>query len=189
MDIDKELKELEEKELDSRLIYSGTLLNVYRDDIELPDGRKAGREYIKHDGAVCIAAMREDGCIAVERQYRYPLHRIFTELPAGKLDTPDEDPLEAAARELREETGIRADKWTSLGNMVPTCAYSTEVIHLYLAEGLHFGERQLDEDEFLNVGFMPVNKLIDMIMSGEIEDSKTQVTVLKAARLKKISEV
>lgn len=180
----EELRELEEKKLDSKLIYSGTLLNVYRDEIELPDGRHAGREYIQHNGAVCIAAVRDDGCVAVERQYRYPLHRIVTELPAGKLDTPDEDHLSAAKRELREETGISADKWSYLGAMVPTCAYSTELIYMYLAEGLHFGERELDEDEFLNVSFMPLGELADKVMSGEIEDSKTQTAVLKTARLK-----
>ena len=184
MDYNEELKELEEKKLDSRLIYSGTLLNVYRDEIELPDGRHAGREYIRHNGAVCIAAMKEDGSIAVERQYRYPLHRVVTELPAGKLDTPDEDPLHAAKRELREETGISADKWSYLGAMIPTCAYSTEVIHMYLAEGLHFGDRELDDDEFLNVGFMQLGELVDKIMSGDIQDSKTQIAVLKTAKLK-----
>lgn len=183
MNTQKELEQLEEKQIDSKLIYSGSLLNVYRDDIELPDGRRAGREYIKHNGAVCIAALRDDGCIAIERQYRYPFHRVVTELPAGKLDAPDEDHLEAAQRELREETGITADKWTYLGGHIPTCAYSTEVIYMYLAEGLHFGDRELDADEFINVSFVPLDEIVDKIMSGEIMDSKTQTTVLKVKLL------
>ena len=179
-----ELQQLEEKQIDSRLIYSGTLLNVYRDEIELPNGKHTGREYIRHNGAVCIAAVKEDGTVAVEHQFRYPFHRIVTELPAGKLDTPDEVPLEAAKRELREETGIRADKWTYLGGLIPTCAYSTEIIHLYLATGLHAGDTDLDEDEFINVSFMPLDELVDKVMSGEIQDSKTQATVLKVAYLR-----
>lgn len=186
MENNNELKQLEEKELSSELIYSGTLLNVYRDKIELPNGKTTGREYIKHNGAVCIAAMKEDGSVAVERQFRYPMHRIVTELPAGKLDTSDEIPLEAAKRELREETGIRASQWTYLGGMIPTCAYSTEIIHMYLAEELEFGDRDLDEDEFLNVSFMPLKELVDKCMSGEIQDSKTQIATLKVARLKGI---
>ncbi len=181
-----ELKELEEKTLSSELIYSGTLLKVYRDEIELLNGKHTGREYIKHNGAVCILALDKDGNAACERQYRYPFHRIVTELPAGKLDTPDEVPLEAAKRELREETGILASKWTYLGGFIPTCAYSTELIHMYLAEGLQFGERDLDEDEFLNVSFVPLKALLDQVMNGTIQDSKTQTAVLKAARLKGI---
>ena len=183
MDIKTELQQLEEKPLDSKLIYSGSLLNVYRDEIELPNGKHTGREYIKHNGAVCIAAMKEDGTIAVEHQFRYPFHRVITELPAGKLDSIDEVPLEAAKRELREETGITADKWTYLGGLIPTCAYSTELIHLYLAEKLHFGEKDLDEDEFINVRFMALDELVEKVMSGEIQDSKTQTTVLKVAYL------
>ena len=184
MDNNTELQQLEEKQLDSRLIYSGSLLNVYRDEIELPNGKHTGREYIRHNGAVCIAAMKEDGSIAVEHQFRYPFHRIVTELPAGKLDTPDEVPLEAAKRELREETGITADKWTYLGGLIPTCAYSTELIHLYLAENLHFGDKDLDEDEFINVRFMALSELVRKVMSGEIQDSKTQTAVLKVAYLR-----
>ncbi len=179
-----ELQQLEEKQLDSKLIYSGSLLNVYRDEIELPNGKHAGREYIKHNGAVCIAALKDDGTLAVEHQFRYPFHRIVTELPAGKLDTPDEDPLEAAKRELREETGIRANKWTYLGGFIPTCAYSTELIHLYLARDLHLGDKDLDEDEFINVSFASLDELVDKIMSGEIQDSKTQTAVLKVAYLR-----
>ena len=183
-DKNTELQQLEEKQLDSKLIYSGSLLKVYRDEIELPNGKHTGREYIKHNGAVCIAALKDDGTLAVEHQYRYPFHRIVTELPAGKLDTPDEDPLEAAKRELREETGIRADKWIYLGGFIPTCAYSTELIHMYLASGLHFGDKDLDEDEFINVRFVPLDELVDKVMSGEIQDSKTQTVVLKAAYLR-----
>ena len=176
----EELKSLGEKTVSSEQVFDGRLLKVYRDQVLLPNGKKTGREYIRHNGAVCIAALTDDGRIVVERQYRYPFDRVITELPAGKLDSPDEDPLEAAARELKEETGITADSMEYLGGLIPTCAYSTELIHMYLARGLHFGDRRLDEDEFLNVSLMPLSELVDRILKGEIMDSKTQAAALKA---------
>ena len=119
----------------------------------------------------------------MERQYRYAHGRTFFEIPAGKLDSPDEDPLEAAKRELREETGAIADKMTYLGRIDPTPALINEKIHLYLAERLSFGERELDDDEFLTVEAHPLPDLVDMVMSGEIKDSKTQIAVLKYDRI------
>ena len=108
---------------------------------------------------------------------------MLTEIPAGKLDTKDEDHLLAAQRELREETGATAERWTSLGLFYPACAYSDEAIEMYLAQGLHFGERHLDADEFLNVARVPLTELVEEVMAGRIPDAKTQIAILKADRL------
>ncbi len=173
---------LTEKKINSTNVFSGRLLNVYSDEIELPDGNKAGREYIMHVGAVCVVALTDDNKVIVERQYRYPMHEVTLEIPAGKLDTKNEDPLEAAKRELKEETGAVADRITYLGKFYPTPAYSDEVIHMYLAEGLHFESQALDDDEFLTVDLIPINELADSIMSGNVPDGKTQAAVLAVCR-------
>ena len=125
----------------------------------------------------------EDNRVIMERQYRYPLDRVILEIPAGKLDAPDEDRLSAIKRELREETGYSADEWTELGDFHPAPAYSDEYITMYLARGLHKGERDLDEDEFLDVYAIPLSELVRDVMEGRISDAKTQVCILKAARI------
>ena len=171
---------LEETELSSEVKYDGALLHIRRDTVRLPNGKTATREYNIHYGAVCIIPLLENGDVLLERQYRYPLREVITEIPAGKLDAPDEDPLEAAKRELREETGATAAEWHALGLFCPTGAYSTERIYMYLARGLTFGARELDEDEFLNVFRMPLDELVDKVLAGEIPDAKTQAAELRA---------
>lgn len=171
-----------ERQINSTNVFSGKLLKVYSDEIELPNGNKAGREYIMHVGAVCVVALTDDNKVIVERQYRYPMHEITLEIPAGKLDGKDEDPLEAAKRELKEETGAVADKMTYLGRYYPTPAYSDEVIHMYLAEGLHFESQSLDDDEFLTFDLVPISELADEIMAGNVPDGKTQAAVLAVCR-------
>ena len=173
---------LEEKTLNSENVFSGRLLNVFSDEIRLPNGEKAGREYIKHVGAVCIVALTDDTKVIVERQYRYPMQDVTIEIPAGKLDSKNEDPLEAARRELREETGAVAERMTYLGKFYPTPAYSDEVIHMYLAEGLDFGEQSLDDDEFLTTELLPITDLANDILSGKIPDGKTQAAILAVCR-------
>ncbi len=175
-------RSLIEKKLNSTNVFSGKLLNVFSDEIELPDGNKAGREYIKHVGAVCVVALTDDNKVIVERQYRYPMQEVTLEIPAGKLDSKNEDPLEAAKRELKEETGAVADKMTYLGKFYPTPAYSDEVIHMYLAEGLHFEEQSLDDDEFLTVELIPVTELADAITADKVPDGKTQAAILSVCR-------
>ena len=170
--------ELAEKQLTSEKIYEGKLLHVYRDEILLPNGHKGAREYIKHLGAVAVVAMDSDGKISVEHQFRYPFQKVLLEIPAGKLDYAGEDPLEAAKRELREETVIIAHTWQYLGPFYPTVAYSTEVIHLYWAKELEFGERELDEDESINFEMVDIKQVVDMILDGKVPDSKTQAAVL-----------
>ncbi len=178
-----EEKKLRETQIESKEIFSGVILNVKRDQVRLPNGHESVRELIRHVGAVCVVPVTDDGRVAVERQYRYPIDQVITEIPAGKLDSPEEDRLEAAKRELREETGITADSWTDMGLYYPAAAYSDEKITMYLARGLHLGKQHLDEDEFLNVSFVPIRELVKDILSGKITDGKTQAAVLKAALL------
>jgi len=170
---------LAEKQVDSTNVYEGRLLHVYRDNIILPNGGKSTREYIKHPGAVAVVAMDEKGRIAVEYQFRYPFRAELIEIPAGKLDYIGEDTLSAAQRELREETGITASDYEYLGPFYPTCAYSDEVIHMYWAKGLTFGERDLDDDEAINVDMVDLERVVDLVLDGTIRDGKTQAAVLQ----------
>ena len=175
---------LEEKQIKREEIFNGKVLHVVRDTVTLPNGSEATREMCIHVGAVCILPLLDDGCVLMEHQYRYPHGRVFFEIPAGKLNSTDEDPLEAAKRELREETGAIAKKYTYLGETVPSSALITERIQMYLAEDITFVQRELDEDEFLEVERVPLEKLYRQVMSGEIKDAKTQVMVLKVYNLK-----
>ena len=185
---ERSMIDLTERIISAEEIFNGDVLHVQLHTVELPDGRQAPRELIRHVGAVCIVPVTDDGRVVVERQYRYAIGRAIIEIPAGKLDSPEEDRLEAAKRELREETGLTADRWTDLGLYYPAPAYSDEKITMYLAEGLHRGSQELDEDEFLEVFTVPLEELAAKIVSGEITDGKTQVAVLKAAQILKKRE-
>ena len=178
------MENLKENFIDREQIYDGVVLKVVRDRVSLPNGAEAYREMCLHVGAVAVLPLLEDGRVIMERQYRYPHGRVFLEIPAGKLDYPEEDLSEAASRELREETGAVAERYTYLGRIDTTPALINEKIHLYLAEGLTFGERELDEDEFLDVELIPLAQLYEMVMRGEIADAKTQIAVLKAHALR-----
>ena len=179
---------LEETKLGSEEIYKGKILHVFRDEVLLPNGRKSHREYCRHVGAVCVIPLLSDGRVIMERQYRYAAGRVLWEIPAGKLNFADEDPLSAAARELREETGAVAKKYTYLGKMLGSPAILSERVYMYLAEDISFTETSPDEDEFLEIEKIPLSDLYDMVMSGEIEDSKTQIAVLKTWALKQKTE-
>ena len=172
--------DLTERQLGSKLIFDGRILHVYDDAVELPNGQTASRELIRHVGAVCVIPVLDDGRVVVERQYRYPVGRVLTEIPAGKLDSPDEDPAEAARRELREETGYTCDELIPMGAFYPAPAYSSEKIHMYLARGLHKGPQELDQDEFLSVKRIPLKSLARQALTGRIPDIKTQAAVLRA---------
>ena len=176
---------LEEVMIKSEDIFKGVILDVKRDTVELPDGNSATRELIRHIGAVCIVPVTNDGKVIIERQFRYPLNAVVTEIPAGKLDFKEEDRLEAAKRELREETGYIADKWVDMGLYYPAAAYSDEKITMYLATGLHKGEQELDSDEFLDIYEIPIDEMVNSILNGEITDGKTQAAILKAYMLLK----
>ena len=171
---------LREEPLQSQDIFDGVVVHLFKDTVTLPNGHTAIREVIRHVGAVAVVPVTDDGKVIVERQFRYPLNAVITEIPAGKLDSFTEDRLSAAKRELREETGYTADHWQEMGDFHPTAAYCDEKITLYLATGLHLGERELDEDEFLNVMAVPMEELVADIMAGRITDGKTQAAILKA---------
>lgn len=179
----EDFKNLAEVQTGSEEIFDGVILHVFKDTVQLPNGNPATRELIRHVGAVGVIPITEDGKVIVERQFRYPLGRVITEIPAGKLDSFSEDRLSAAKRELEEETGYTADEWIDMGDYYPTPAYCDERITLYLARGLHQGQRHLDEDEFLNFEAVPLSQLVEDVMEGRITDGKTQVAVLKAARI------
>jgi ADP-ribose diphosphatase len=165
-------RHLEETRVDGSQVFDGALLNVHRDTVRLPSGGKAIREYIVHPGAVLIVPVLPDGRLIVERQFRYPLHRVVVEFPAGKLDA-GESPLATAQRELIEETGYAATRWTRLGLIHPTVSYSTEAIEFFIAEDLtHVGQR-LDDGEFLDVAEMTATELLASLDCGELTDAKT----------------
>lgn len=169
---------LEEKTLSQEYIFKGRIINMRVDEALLPDGSTAGREVVEHPGGVAVAALTDEGEILMVRQFRYPYGEVIPEIPAGKLEK-GEDPFESGKRELREETGATAEKYRGLGKFYPTPGYCGEIIHLYLAEGLTFGEQDLDDDEFLSAERVPFAKAVEMVMSGEIRDGKTQAAVLK----------
>jgi ADP-ribose pyrophosphatase len=146
-----------------------------RDQVSLPDGNQAIREYLTHPGAVAILAILEDGRVLLERQYRYPIAKTCIEIPAGKLEL-DEDPLLCAKRELKEETGYTANKWSFIRRIHPVISYSTEFIDIYLAEDLLSGKSHLDEEEFLDVFAATADELIEWVEQGEITDVKTTIS-------------
>ena len=151
--------------------------------MRLPNGNEAGREVVEHPGGVCVAPLTAEGELLFVRQYRYPYEEVVLELPAGKRDKGGEDPLECGKRELKEETGATAEEYVSLGRVYPTPGICNEVIHLFLARGLSFGAAQPDEDEFVEVERIPLDRAVAMVMNNEIPDAKTQIAILKTAQL------
>ena len=172
-------KDLVERCVKSELIYDGQVVHLYVDRVELPDGNLGLREYVKHIGAVAVLPLTENEEVICVRQYRHAHRVVMTEIPAGKLDSREEDHVKAALRELREETGATCQTLTYLGLFRSTPAILDEKIDLYLAEGLTFGDRDLDDDEFLNTTRIPLATLVEDVMEGRITDGKTQVAVLK----------
>ncbi|MBC7489713.1 MAG: NUDIX hydrolase [Glaciimonas sp.] len=160
--------------LDSTLAYNGDFLKVKRDTVALPDGKPTIREYIKHPGVVVVLPLFEDGTVLLERQFRYPLDRIFIEFPAGKID-PDEDHLSCAKRELQEETGYTATDWHYVCTIHNAIAYADEHLEIYLARDLSAGERRLDDGEFLDVFKAPVGEVLQWVREGKITDVKTVI--------------
>ncbi len=170
---------LTEKQLSSNYIFKGKIINLRQDTALLPNGTTANREVIEHNGGVCVAALTDENEVLFVRQFRYPYMEEILEIPAGKRDSADENPLECGKRELKEETGATAKKFIPLGELYPTPGYCGEIIWMYAALGLEFGKQNPDEDEFLEVEKIPLEKAIEMIISGEIKDAKTQTAILK----------
>jgi ADP-ribose pyrophosphatase len=173
------IPELEEKFVSSERIFDGHIISLSVDTVTLPNGAQATREVVHHPGAVCVVPLTDEGEVICVRQFRYPFSRVTVEIPAGKLDSKDEDPREAALRELREETGAVCESLEFIGELYSSPAILSETIHMYLATGLSFGECDPDDDEFLAVTRIPLHELVEKIISGEICDAKTQAAVLK----------
>ena len=172
-----------EKTLSVQEIFSGHVVRLTLDKVELENGRSAMREVVHHRGGACIAALTEKDELYLVRQYRYALGQELWELPAGKLEE-GEDPFEAAKRELEEECGLKADQYIDLHPFYPTVGYCSEVIYTWLARGLHPVPMHLDEDEFLTPTKMPLEEVCRMVLDGEIRDGQTVAAVLKIKALK-----
>ncbi|MBQ7921729.1 MAG: NUDIX hydrolase [Clostridia bacterium] len=175
--------DLIEKMTDSQLIFDGYVVHLYKDTVQLPDGKTGYREYVKHVGAVCVVPVTDEGEVLLERQFRYAVDQVLTEIPAGKLDYPGEDWAEAALRELREETGAVPRELIDMGDYYGSPAIMGERIRMFLAKGLTFTENDLDEDEFLEVFRMPLDEAVKAVLKGEIPDGKTQCGILRAAMM------
>ena len=174
--------ELTEKTLTSREVYRGRILRVREDTVRLPNGKTAEREVAEHPGGVGILAL-DGGDVLLVRQYRYAFSRVLTEIPAGKRE-PGEEPFVTAQRELREEIGATAGKWTELGALIASPGCYGEVLYLYMAQELTFGDPHPDEDEFLDVVRMPFDRAVELCMTGELTDAKTVIALLKGKLLR-----
>ena len=171
-----------ERTLHSETKFTGRVFSVTVDQVQLEDGTTSAREIVHHHGGACVLPLFANGDICLVRQFRYAFGRPLWELPAGKLE-PGEDPFEAARRELSEECGLTADRFTDLGALLPTVGYCSETIYIWAATGLHQNGAHPDEGEFLTVKRMPLEEAYRMVMAGEIGDGKTVVAVLKAKAL------
>lgn len=173
---------LKEKRVDGATQFSGKLLEVRVDRVELPDGQQTLREYVVHPGAVMVIPLLDDGRLVMERQFRYPLDRVFLELPAGKIDA-GEDIAACARRELREETGYEASHWSHLATIHPCIGYSNERIEIFLARGLTHAGAALDEGEFLEVVEVGLDAALEAVREGRISDAKTVAGLFWAEKI------
>ncbi len=176
----------EEKTVSTEEIFSGKILRVRLDKVAMPDGKLANREIVEHPGGVGIVALTDDDEVILVKQFRKPFEKAIYEVPAGKLEKDEKDDHRACGiRELSEETGCAAEKFEYLGYMYPSPGFTDEVTHLYLATGLTKGETHPDPDEYLDIEYIPLNKVKEMIMNNEINDAKTVFGVLKALEILK----
>lgn len=172
-----------EHKLSSKTVYRGTFLHVVEDQVRLPDGATARREYIRHPGAVMILPFLDRDTVLLVRQYRYPLGRHFEEIPAGKAN-PGEEPLKTAQRELREECGYQAREWRRMTTLHPCIGYSDEAIELFLARDLVHVGAELDAGEFLEVMPVGLAEALGWVRAGRITDVKTAIALLWADKFR-----
>ena len=180
---------LTEKQLTKEYIFKGKIINLRRDTALLPNNTEAIREVVEHNGGVCVAALTDDNEVLFVKQFRYPYMEEILEIPAGKRDSLNEDPLLCGKRELKEETGATAKRFIPLGELYPTPGYCGEIIWMFAATDLDFGDQDPDDDEFLEVKKIPLEKAVEMILNGEIKDAKTQTAILKLKLLKDTGEI
>lgn len=173
---------LQEKTLSSDQVYKGPIFTITHDVAELENGGTAVRDVLHHNGGVCVIPVTENNEIYLVKQFRYPFAAVTREVPAGKLEN-GEDHAECGRRELLEETGCTCTEYIYLGEMLPTPAYNSEITYMYLARGLSFSKQSLDPDEFLDVEKVPLSEAVKLVMDGTIRDGKTQIAILKAARI------
>ena len=167
-----------ETRINSKEIYHGRLLHVFRDEVRLPDGRTAEREWIKHPSAAAVVPITEEGEVIMVRQYRYPVRQVTLEIPAGKLDAPDEPGYDCAVRELEEETGYRSSDVDWLMTLRTTVAFCDEKIEIFVARNLKAAKQNLDENEYVDVKSFTIEELKEKIYTGAIQDSKTIAAIL-----------
>lgn len=167
-----------EETVDQKVVYQGRIVTLRTDIVRLENGRMAGREVVEHPGGVCVLPLEDDGTTYTVRQFRYPFAEVLEELPAGKLDGP-EDHEAGARRELSEEIGCEAGELIYLGKLLMSPGFCDETLHMYLARKLRHGEQHLDEDEFLEASRIPFADLLERVLSGEITDAKTVALTLK----------
>ena len=173
---------LQEKTTGSETVYEGKIFTVTHDIAELENGAEAVRDVILHNGGVCVIPVTNENEIFLVKQFRYPFREVTAEVPAGKLEK-GESHAECGKRELLEETGCTCTEYAYLGEMYPTPAYNSEITHIYLARGLNFEKQNLDDDEFLDVEKIPLSEAVQLVMDGKLKDGKTQIAILKAARI------
>lgn len=172
-----QVNDLDEILISSETVYRGGFLEVRKDRVRLPDGSEGAREYVLHPGAAVMVPLLDDGRILVERQFRYPLQRVFVEVPAGKRDA-GESFIETARRELLEETGYVAREWALLTRLHPAIGFADEVMEVYLCRDLTLQGRQLDQGEFLQTEAVTLDWLLDELKAGRLSDVKTHIVTL-----------
>ncbi len=171
----------EEKTVSSEEIYKGKIVTLKVDQVAMPGGKLAARELVAHPGGVGVVALTGENEVILVKQYRKPIEKAIYEIPAGKLD-PGEEHRSCGLRELEEETGLRAGRFEYLGFIYPSPGFTDEVTHMYLATELYQGEMHPDPDEYLDIVRVPVDEVVERILSNEISDAKTVAGVLKAVR-------
>ncbi len=173
-----------EKTIKTERKYDGNIIDVDLVTVELPNGKEATRDVVLHKGASVVVPISDDGEIYMVRQFRKPIESVSLEIPAGKLD-PGEEPRVCAERELKEETGLISDNIKHVLSMHTTPGFSNEVLHMYVATDLKEDEASPDEDEFISTEKIKIDKLIEMVMSHEITDSKSIIGILLADKIVK----